>query len=105
MRSRWRVAVGARRCSVRTARNRNLELLAQSVFQLVADILIFFQERARVFAALAHALTAVAKPRAALLDYPLIHAEIDQIAFARNALAIDDVELRLAERRRHFILH
>src|SRR5580704_4294709 len=101
MRSRWRVAIRTRRCGVGTAGNRDLKLLAQSIFQLVADVLIFLQEGTRVFAALAHAFTTIAEPRAALLDDPFVHAEVDQVTFARNAFAIDNVELRLAERRRH----
>src|SRR4029077_11576701 len=32
-------------------------------------------------------------------------ARVDQIAFARNAFAVDDIELGLAERRGDFVLH
>ena len=35
----------------------------------------------------------------------LFDGQIEQIAFARNAFAVEDVELGLAERRRHFVLH
>ncbi len=78
---------------VRIARHRDFQLLPQRIFQLVADILIFFEEAAGVFAALAHALAAEADPRAALFEHALFNAQIDQVAFARDAFAVDDVEL------------
>src|ERR1041385_7912792 len=41
---------------------------------------------------------------APLLHHPLIHCEVEQVTFTRNALAVHDVKLTLAERRRHFVL-
>src|SRR5471032_2316989 len=60
---------------------------------------------ARVLAALADALAAVAEPGAALLDDVVLHRQIEQVAFARDALAVEDVELHLAEGRRDLVLH
>ena len=57
-----------------------------------------------VLAALAEALAVVGEPGAALLDDPVLDAEVEQVAFARDALAVHDVELGLAERRRHLVL-
>jgi len=76
----WPFAPGA--SGVRIARHRDFELLPQRVLQLVADILVFLEEDARVFAALAHALAAEADPRAALFEHALFNAQIDQVAFA-----------------------
>ena len=35
----------------------------------------------------------------------VLEREIDEVAFARDAVAIEDVELDLLERRRHLVLH
>src|SRR6202035_1770998 len=48
---------------------------------------------------------AVREPGAALLDHFALGPLVDQVAFARDALAIHDVEFGLAERRRHLVLH
>ena len=34
----------------------------------------------------------------------MVHADVEQIAFARDAFAVENVELRLAERRGHLVL-
>src|SRR5216683_5917412 len=75
---------GSRAC---TARHWNFELLAQRIFQLVANIRVFLEEYARILAALAHAFPAEADPRAALLEHALFDAQINQVALARNAFA------------------
>src|ERR1700759_3752770 len=74
-------SVGTGCCSIMT-RPRNLHLLAQRVLDLLANVLIFFQEHARILATLTHALPAVTEPRAGLVDNALVHAEIEQIALA-----------------------
>ena len=89
----------------RIARLRNLHLLAQRVFQLLANVRVFLQENSRILAALAHAFAAKAEPRSCFFNQPLVHAEINQIALAGNSFAVQNIELRLAERRRHFVLH
>jgi two-component system cell cycle sensor histidine kinase/response regulator CckA len=45
------------------------------------------------------------KPRALLVDDAQFDGEVEQRAFARNALVVHDVELGLAERRRDLVLH
>src|SRR6266478_4520468 len=102
--SRSRVAVGAG-SHIRIARHRYFQPLAQHIFQLVANVLVFLQEYPRILTPLAHALAAEADPRPALFQHALLNAEINQVALARNSFAVDDVEFRLAERRCHFVLH
>src|SRR6266478_1308466 len=102
--SRSRVAVGAG-SHIRIARHRYFQPLAQHIFQLVANVLVFLQEYPRILTPLAYALAAEADPRPALFQHALLNAEVNQVAFARNSFAVDDVEFRLAERRRHFVLH
>src|SRR5690348_2838104 len=93
------MAVRTRRSCAGIPGNRDFQLLAQRIFQLVANIPVFLQERSRILSSLAHALAAEAQPSPALLHQPLVHSKIEQIAFARYALAIDNVKLRLAEWR------
>src|SRR5205823_13934534 len=57
-----------------------------------------------VVAALAQALVAVREERAGLLDDVVLEAQVDQAALGRDALPILDVELGLAEWRRHLVL-
>src|SRR5713226_3014058 len=88
----------------RSAGLRDFEFLAQGVFELVANVLVFLEEDAGVFAALAHALASVAEPRAALLDDALVDSEIEEVALAGDPFAVDDVEFGLAEGRGDFVL-
>ena len=99
------MAIGRRRSGTDTAGNRNFELLAQSKFQFIAHIFIFLEEDASVFTALAHAVAAKADPRAALFQDATIHAQIDEVAFAGNSFALDNVEFGFAEWRSHFVLY
>src|SRR5260370_13143872 len=68
--------------------------------QLRHSVFVVFEELAGVFAALADALAFVAEPRAGFLENVVVHRDIEQIAFARNAFAVEDVELGFAERCR-----
>src|SRR5689334_9030667 len=81
------------------------ELAPDALFDRAADIGIVFEELLGVLAALTETLAGVGKPRPALFDDPLLDREIDQIAFARDALAIHHVELGFAERGRDLVLH
>src|SRR5687768_7206547 len=63
------------------------------------------QERRRVLAPLAETLVAEAEVRARLLDDLPFEADVDDAALPGDALAVDHVELRLLERRRHLVLH
>src|SRR5690348_429100 len=66
---------------------------------------MLLEEIAHVVLALSDAVGAVAVPRAGLLDDLVQHPEVDHLALARNALAIEDVEIGLTKWWRHFVLH
>src|SRR5271154_5963150 len=72
-----------RRCAICGAGNRDSHLLAKRVLELVADVRVLAQEHARIFAPLTEPLAAKRYPRAGFFQDALIHAEIDQVAFAR----------------------
>ncbi len=91
----WRAA--AQRC-------RKPRLVTDLRLDGVGDIGVLFEERLGVGAALSQALVVVAEEGAALGDDVVHHAEVEQGALARDALAVHDVELRLLERRRDLIL-
>jgi hypothetical protein len=99
------MAIGAGSCAIGVIGERNFQLLAQHGFEFFANVLMFLEELAGVFAALAHALAAEADPRAALFQDAAVDAEIDEVAFARNAFAVNNVELGFAEGRGDFIFH
>src|ERR1700730_6585281 len=80
------------------------ELPANAILNRLADLRFVLEELLGVLAALTEPLAAEGEPRAALLNDTLVHGEVDEIAGARDTLAIHDVELRLAERRRHLVL-
>src|SRR6516225_2931457 len=90
------VAIRSRR-RARIARRRNFQLLAQRVFQLLPNVRVFLQKNTRILSALSHAFATEADPRSALLEQAPVHAQVNQIAFARNPFAIQNVELRFAE--------
>src|SRR5262249_17318814 len=54
---------------------------------------------------LTDALTVEREPRPALLDDAEVCSEIEEIAGLRDALPVQNVELHLAEGRRHLVLH
>src|SRR5579871_902476 len=84
---------------------RDFEFFAQSVFQFFANVRVFFEKDAGVFAALAHAFTAKADPRAGLFKNALVHAEVDEVAFAGNAFAVENVELGFTEGCGDFVFY
>src|SRR6267378_2602857 len=65
------------RCGLLAA---HAELATHALFDRLVDLRVFLQELLGVFAALAEPLAAVGKPGAALLDDPLLDAEVQQIA-------------------------
>src|SRR2546430_6143056 len=85
-------------------RPHDAELLVQLALDVGEDPGMELEEVARVLAALADALAPVAEPGAALLDDVVLHRQIEQVAFAGDALAVEDVELDLAERRGPLLL-
>ena len=66
---------------------------------------VFLQPHAHVVFALADFIAIVAVPRAGFFDDADLIAPVDQLAFAAYAFAVEDVELGLAERRRHFVFN
>ena len=74
-------------------------------FQLFAELGVVAQELLDGVAALANLRVAVAEPRAAFLDDVELDAEVDDLAYVRDALAEGDFKLGLAERGRHFVFH
>src|SRR5439155_13048102 len=71
---------------------------------LARDVLVLLEEHARVFAALADALLPEAEPGAGLGDDVAVDGIVDQLALARDPFVVEDVELRLAERRGDLVL-
>ena len=80
------------------------ELLLDLLLDLVGDIGVLDQEGARVLLALAQLLTLVGEPRPGLADEALLDTHVDQRALLADALAVEDVELGLLERRRDLVL-
>src|SRR5690606_9234402 len=81
------------------------QLRADLRLDLLGDRRVLDQKLAHVLLALADAIPVVAVPGAGLLDDVLAHAEIDDLALARDALAVEDLELAHTERRRDLVLH
>src|SRR5262249_28362857 len=63
-------------------------------FDLLGHGRVVLQEFARVVLALPDLLALVGVPGAGLLDDAMQHPELDDLAFARNALVVQDVEIR-----------
>src|ERR1700681_4849547 len=66
---------------------------------------MLLEERLRVLAALTDALLAVGVPRARFPDDVALERDVDDGAHLRDSLAVRDVELGQAERRRDLVLH
>src|SRR5206468_9376515 len=81
------------------------ELAADAILDGLAGIRIVAKELFGVFATLTEPFAAVREPCAALLDDPLVDRQIEQVAGARYAFAVHDVEFGFAKWRRHFVLH
>src|SRR5205809_1169790 len=81
------------------------ELLAHPGLDLRRDLGMLAQEIASVLAALADAVATEGVPGTGLLDDALLGRDVDQLSLLGDAAAVQDVELRLAERRRHLVLH
>src|SRR5579885_3689439 len=78
---------------------------ADLLLDLTRRLAVALQVGARVVLALPDAIALVRVPRAGLLDDALRGAELDDLPFAGDPLAVHDLELRLAERRRDLVLH
>src|ERR1041384_7211570 len=80
-------------------------LLADLALDLARQRRVFLQEVARVVLALAEPVAVVDVPGARLLQHAVQHADLQHLALARDAVAVEDVELGVPERRRHLVLH
>ena len=80
-------------------------MLAHLGFELDHCVFILFEEGARVFATLTDAFAFVAVPGAGFLHDVLNRGHVEQIAFARDTLAVHDVEFGFPERCGHFVFH
>src|SRR5206468_9709139 len=72
---------------------------------LRADVGVLLQEHPGVLTALADPLLAEREPGARLLHHALVDRVVQQLAFARDPLVVEDVELGLAKWRGDLVLH
>src|SRR5437867_7453381 len=86
-------------CGWRNCGNREAHNFTEAELDAAAIIRVILQELARIFAALAKTFTLVGEPGPALFDDAFFDGKIEQVAFARDAFAVHDVELRFTERR------
>src|SRR5690606_6389568 len=63
------------------------------------------QELPRILLALTDTLAVIAVPGARLLDNALLRAEVEDLAFSRDAVPIENLELVRSERGRHLVFH
>src|SRR5207237_6103066 len=96
---------GRRRWGSRSFRADQSQEFAQLRIDLLLNIRVVLEELPGIIAPLADALTLVAVPRPALFNQVVHHGQVHQIAFLRNPLAVDDVELGFAKRRRQLVLY
>src|SRR4051812_10886855 len=75
------------------------------VFDLARDFLVLLQVGAHVVLALADAVALVGVPRARLLDDVVGARDVDDLTLPRDAQAVHDLELGLAEWRGNLVLH
>src|SRR5207244_12924765 len=75
------------------------------LLELLGDARVLAQVALDVVAPLAESLVAVGEERARLLDDVVLQREVEDAALGRDAEAVLDVELGLAERRRDLVLH
>src|SRR6185312_2195699 len=84
---------------------RRQQLCAHLFLDVCGHVRMRLQEQPCVVLALADALAVVAVPGTGLLDDTVGRAQLDDLPFARDARAVHDLELRLAERRGNLVLH
>src|SRR4051794_22647861 len=81
------------------------ELLLDLLLDLVGEVGVVAQERPRVLLALTELVGLIGVPSTGLAHDALLDTEVDEAAFAADALTPHDVELGLLERRRDLVLH
>src|SRR5579863_5251491 len=82
----------------------DVEALAELQVYFGEDVAVFLEESAGVFAALTDALAVVAVPGARFLDDIVGNGQVEDVAFAADAFAVENVELGFAEWCGHFVL-
>src|SRR6266540_3957110 len=93
------------RASARHAHQRNADCGPDLRLDLGGELGVLLQIIARVVLALPDLFAVVRVPRAGLLDDVVCNAELDHLALARDALAVENVEQRLAKWRRDLVFH
>src|ERR1700691_471218 len=83
---------------------RDAELLAEVSVDLGEGVAVVLQILADNFAALADALAGIAEPGAALLDDVVGDGEVEDVAFAGDTFAVENVEFGFPEGCRDLIL-
>src|SRR3989338_8496941 len=78
---------------------------AHLVFDFEGDFRMLAQVFARVVLALADFFALIGVPGTGFFHQLVLHTQIDDLAFARDALAVQDVEQRFAEWRGDLVLH
>src|SRR5215213_1905597 len=89
----------------RLARLADTQLREDLRLDLLRDVRVLREELAGVLLALPELIALVGVPGAGLADDVVLDTEVDEAALAGDADAVEDVELRLLERRRHLVLH
>src|SRR6266851_1967022 len=84
--------------------DRNADCGADLGLDLCRDVTVLSQPLAGVVLALADLVAVVRVPGAGLLDDVMRHAKLDDFAFTRNTFTVENIEKRLAKRRRDLIL-
>src|SRR5690606_25845130 len=82
----------------------DVQHFADLVFDLVGQIGVLAQELAGVVLALTDLFALVGIPGAGLVDDLVGHAQVDDLAFAADAFAVEDVEFGRLERGRDLVL-
>ena len=80
------------------------ELLLDLLLELVGEVGVVLEEGAGVLLALPELVAVVGVPGTGLADEAVVDAHVDEAALAGDALAVEDVELGLLERRAHLVL-
>src|SRR6478735_7308149 len=80
------------------------ELLLDLLLDLVGEVGVVLEEVASVLLALAELVAVVGVPGTGLADEAVLDAHVDEAALTRDAVAVEDVELGLLERRGDLVL-
>src|SRR5665213_1801026 len=99
------LAVLGNRGDVSLSERLDAQLLAKLGIDAREGFLILLEVAAHVFASLPDTFALIAVPRTRLVDDVIHDSEIQGVPLARDALAVKDVELGIAEGCRYLVLH